>query len=209
MMDFEKIILHCMIYYNSQRIIENFPYTEAMIADQVKPYASCIWEWSKSQIGANLINVGSRELMLTLLPRTVGKFGRTGLKVNKLRYHCKGYTEQYLTGGIVTVAYNPEDVTSVWVIENGVYTEFTLIESRFKGKDLVEIQELQSDQRAITKNEMRNNLQAQIDLAQHIEAIAGSVGTHKDIHMKNIRSTRKREQMKNHQDYMKERVNYG
>lgn len=209
MMDFEKIILHCMIYYNSQRIIENFPYTEAMIADQVKPYASCIWEWSKSQIGANLIGVDSRGLMLTLLPRTIGKFGRTGLKVNKLRYHCEGYTEQYLTGGTATVAYNPEDVTSVWVVENGVYIEFTLIESRFKGKDLVEIQEIQTSQRDIIKSAARDNLQAQINLAQHIEAIAGSVGTHKDIHMKNIRSTRKREQMKNHQNYMKERVNYG
>lgn len=180
-----------------------------MIADKVKPYASCIWEWGKSLIGANLIGVDSRGLMLTLLPRTTGKFGRTGLKVNKLRYHCEGYTEQYLSGGTATVAYNPEDVTSVWVIENGIYTEFALIESRFKGKDLVEIQEIQSDQRAITKNEMRNNLQAQIDLAQHIEAIAGSVGTHKDIHMKNIRSTRKKEQMKNHQDYMKEGSYHG
>lgn len=204
MMDFEKIILHCMIYYNSQRIIENFPYTEAMIKAGVKPYASCIWEWGKSQIGANLVNVDSRELILTLLPRTTGKFGRTGLRVNKLRYHCEGYTEQYLSGGTATVAYNPEDVTSVWVIENGSYVEFMLIESRFKGKDLVEIQELQSDQRSIAKNEMRNNLQAQIDLAQHIEAIVGSVGTHKDVHMKNIRNTRKREQMKYHRDYMKE-----
>ena len=207
--DFEKIILHCMIYYNSKRIIENFPYTEAMIADKVKPYASCIWEWGKSLIGANLIGVDSRGLMLTLLPRTTGKFGRTGLKVNKLRYHCEGYTEQYLSGGMVTVAYNPEDVTSVWVIENGVYTEFTLIESRFQGKDLVGVQELQTGQRTMTKNEMRNNLQAQIDLAQHIEAIAGSVSGTTDVHMKNVRNTRKKEQMKNHQDYMKERVNYG
>lgn len=204
MMDFEKIILHCMIYYNSKRIIENFPYTEAMIADRVKPYASCIWEWSKSQIGANLISVDSRELMLTLLPRTIGKFGRTGLKVNKLRYHCEGYTEQYLSGGTVTVAYNPEDVGSVWVIEDGSYVEFILIESRFKGKDLVEIQEIQTSQRDIIKSVARDNLQAQINLAQHIEAIAGSVGTHKDVHMKNIRSTRKREQMKKHQDYMRE-----
>ena len=209
MMDFEKIILHCMIYYNSQRIIENFPYTEAMIADQVKPYASCIWEGSKSQIGANLINVGSRELMLTLLPRTVGKFGRTGLKVNKLRYHCEGYTEQYLTGGTVTVAYNPEDVTSVWVIENGLYVEFILIESRFKGRDLIEVQELQTSQKDITRSVARENLQAQIDLAQHIEAIANNTCDHTDVHMKNIRSTRKREQMKNHKDYMKERINHG
>ncbi len=204
MMDFEKIILHCMIYYNSKRIIDNFPYTEAMIEAQVKPYASCIWEWGKSLIGANLITVESRELVLTLLPRTTGRFGRTGLKVNKLRYHCEGYTEQYLSGGNVTVAYNPEDVTSVWVVENGVYTEFVLIESRFQGKDLVEVQGLQNDRRTITKSEMRNNLQAQIDLAQHIEAIAGSVSGTTDVHMKNIRNTRKREQMKSHRDYMKE-----
>ena len=209
MMDFEKIILHCMIYYNSKRIIENFPYTEAMIDAQVKPYASCIWEWGKSLIGANLINVDCRELILTLLPRTTGRFGRTGLKVNKLRYYCEGYTEQYLSGGTVTVAYNPEDVTSVWVIENGVYTEFVLIESRFQGKDLTEVQEIQSSQKDIAKSEMRNNLQAQIDLAQHIEAIAGSVNSNTDVHMKNIRNTRKKEQRRCHQDYMKEGSNHG
>ena len=209
MMDFEKIILHCMIYYNSQRIIENFPYTEAMIDAQVKPYASCIWEWGKSLIGANLIGVDSRELMLTLLPRTTGKFGRTGLKVNKLRYHCEGYTEKYLSGGMVTVAYNPEDVTSVWVIENGSYVEFMLIESRFKGRDLVGVQELQTSQKDITRSVVRENQQAQINLAQHIEAIANNACGHTDVHMKNIRNTRKKEQMKNHQDYMKERVNYG
>lgn len=148
-------------------------------------------------------------MVLTLLPRTTGRFGRTGLKVNKLRYHCEGYTEQYLSGGNVTVAYNPEDVTSVWVVENGVYTEFVLIESRFQGKDLIEVQELQTGQKSIAKNEMKNNLQAQIDLAQHIEVIADSVSGNTDVHMKNIRNTRKREQMKSHQDYMKEERGYG
>jgi putative transposase len=102
MSDFEKIILRCIIYYNSRRIVETFPYTEDMIAAQVKPYASQIWNWGKSQIGANLIGIGKRELVLTLLPRTTGKFSRSGLKVNKLRYHCEGYTEQYPSGGDVT-----------------------------------------------------------------------------------------------------------
>ena len=204
MMDFEKIVLHCIIYYNSQRIIENFPYTEDMIAAQVKPYASQIWNWGKSQIGANLIGIRKRKLMLTLLPRTTGKFSRYGLKVNKLRYHCEGYTEQYLSGGTVTVAYNPEDVTCVWVLEDSVYTEFTIIESRFQGKDLTAVQELQESQRTIARSAVRDNLQAQINLAQHIEAIAGSGAGHSDVHMKNIRNTRKREQTKNHRDYMKE-----
>ncbi len=204
MADFEKIILHCIIYYNSQRIVESFPYTEDMIAAQVKPYASRIWNWGKSQIGANLIEIGKRALTLTLLPRTTGRFSRSGLKVNKLRYHCEGYTEQYLAGGVVTVAYNPEDVTSVWVLEDGTYTEFTIIESRFEGKDLTAVQELQESQRTIARGAVRDNLQAQINLAQHIEAIAGSSVGRGDVHMKNIRSTRRREQSKHHLDYMKE-----
>ncbi len=204
MMDFEKIILHCIIYYNSQRIIQNFPYTKSMIADKVKPYASCVWEWGKSQMGANLIAVGNRELILTLMPRTTGRFDRTGLRVNRLRYYCEGYTEQYLSGSTVTVAYNPEDITYVWALENGIYTEFILIESRFEGKDLGAVKELQDSQRNITKGEMRNNLQAQIDLAQHIETVAGNACVHTDVNIKDIRSTRKREQRRCHQDFMEE-----
>ena len=141
---------------------------------------------------------------MTLLPRTTGKFSRSGLKVNKLRYYCEGYTEQYLSGGDVVVAYNPEDVTSVWLLEDGTYTEFTVIESRFEGKDLTAVQELQDSQRTITKGAARDNLQAQINLAQHIETIAGNGAGRGDVHMKNIRNTRRREQTKNHRDYMKE-----
>lgn len=203
MMDFEKIILHCIIYYNSGRIIENFPYTEDMIQADVKPYANCIWNWGISQIGANLIDVEVDELMLTLLPRTTGKFSRFGLKVNKMRYHCEEYTEQYLKGGEVTVAYNPEDVNSVWLLEKGKYIEFAIIESRFEGKDLTAVQELQTAQRTITRGAEQDNLQAQINFARHIEAIAGTVRSNADVSIRNIRDTRRQEQSKHHQDYMK------
>ncbi|MCM0757745.1 Mu transposase C-terminal domain-containing protein [Sporomusa sphaeroides DSM 2875] len=203
MVDFEEIILHCIIYYNSQRIVENFPYTEALIAENVKPYASCIWNWGKSQMGANLIEVGAKELILTLLPRTTGKFSRFGLKVNKMRYHCDGYTEQYLNGGEVTIAYNPEDVTFVWLLENEIYIKFTIIESRFEGKDLTAVQSLQTAQRSITKGSNQDNLQAQIKLARHIETIVDNVGEGIDVSIKNIRDNRKREQSKQHRDYMK------
>ena len=98
-------------------------------------------------------------------------------------------------------------MTSVWVLENGVYTEFTIIESRFEGKDLTQVQDLQIAQKTIVKGAVKDNLQAQINLAGHIEAIAHSVGGHTDVRMKNIRNTRKQEQSKYHRDYMKEGVN--
>ncbi len=204
--DFEKILLHCIIYYNSQRIIENFSYTENMIAAEVKPHASAIWNWGIKQMGANLISVDKIELLLTLLPRTVGKFSRHGLKVNQLRYHCDGFAEQYLQGNTVTVAYNPEDVSYVWLLEKGCYTKFTLVESRFQGKDLILVQEIRTTQKTIIKDSQKDTIQAQIDLAKHIETIAGNSKSFLDVNLKDIFTTRKKEQDKCHRDYMKEGV---
>lgn len=130
------------------------------------------------------------------------------MRVNKLRYHCDGFTEQYLSGGTVTVAYNPEDVSSIWLVDKGHYTEFTLIESRFKDKTIAQVQEVQTSQKNIIKEAEHEKLQAQIQLANHIEAIANGAGSSGDVRLKDIRTTRKREQNKNHRDYMKEGVNY-
>lgn len=140
--EFEKIILHCIMYYNSKRVIENFPYTEDMIESDVKPHASCIWNFGVKQPGGNLIKVKEQDLLLILLPRTSAKFSRFGLKVNKLRYKNDAYIEQYLKGEEVTVAYTPDDVSCVWLLENDKFINFDLIESRFNGKTCKEVQDL-------------------------------------------------------------------
>ncbi len=203
MADFERIILRCIIYYNSQRIVDNFPYTEKMLADGVKPYASTIWNYGLNQAGANVIPVDYNTLILTLLPRVQGRFTRRGLTVNKLRYKSDGFTERYLTGGTATVAYNPEDVTTVWLYENGVYSPFTLIESRFNGKGITEVETLKASQKAATKAVAADNTQAKIDLANHIGIIAASAENHGNTGIKGIRDNRRREQRKTHIDYVK------
>lgn len=201
--DFEKIILHCIIYYNSQRVIENFPYTEDMLQNNVKPYSSDIWNYGLEQAGANLIPIDIKKLILTLLPRTVGKFTRKGLIVNKLRYKNENYTEQYLKGSDATVAYNPEDVSQIWAIENGHYMPFELIESRFEGRGIYEVEEIKTSQQTILKSIERDNMQAKINLAEHIGIIANSINRG-NIEIKNIRNNRKLEQNKKHIDYIKE-----
>ncbi len=200
---FEIIILHCIVYYNSQRIIENFPYTQEMLSAKIPPHSSAIWNWNMSQPGANLIPVNKEQLLLTLLPRTTGTFSRHGLKVNKLRYYFDGFTEELLKGGTVTVAYNPEDVSMVWVLMNGTYTKFDLIETRFSGKGLATVQQMQSTQRGLVKDATQDNLQAKIALAEHISTIAANAGCTGTTSTKAIRENRKREQRKQHRDYMK------
>ena len=142
--------------------------------------------------------------MLALLPRTEGKFSRYGLKVNRMRYHCEGYAEQYLKGDVVIAAYNPDDVSYVWLIENSEYIRFELIESRYKGKSLAAVQDMQNSQKEIVKSVSEENLQAKIELAEHIQLISSNADRQADVNLKNIRNTRKREQDKAHIDYAKE-----
>lgn len=206
MTDFEKIVLHCIVYYNSQRIIDNFPYSNDMLADKAKPYASQIWNWSKKQPAANLIKTNEKQLALTLLPRTKGTFSRHGLRVNRMRYHCDGFTEKYLSGGTAIVAYNPDDVSVVWLIDNGTYTDFALIESRFNGKSLDEVQQMQSAKKQMVQAANADNLQAKIDLVEHIRIISNNAAVG-DANTKAIRETRQRERSKQHIDIMEVQSN--
>lgn len=202
MNQFESILLRCIIYYNTKRVIENYPYTAEMAQSRIQPFSSAIWNYGLTQCGADLIPVESEKLILTLLPRTQGKFSRQGLKVNGMRYKHENYTESFLAGGTATVAYNPDDVSCVWLMENGSYNRFELIESRFKSMDLSEVEAIQNSQKELVKSAVEPNLQAQIELASHIEAIVSSVANHRDVDIKGIRKSRQKERNRNHIDYV-------
>lgn len=195
MEDYEKVVLRSILYHNSQRILEDYPYTEEMIAAEVQPHPNSIFEWGKSQLGCNLISVSARQLILTLLPRVNAKFTRKGLIVFGLRYGCeaRNFTEEYLNGGDAVAAYNPESADAVYLLQNGEFIEFRLIESRFSGKNFEEIRELQGKQRAIVGEAVHNNLQGRIDLASHVERIVGGRERIEDVNLREIRKTKKRQ----------------
>ena len=151
-----------------------------------------------------MIKVSKEKLIQVLLPRTEGRFSRYGLKVNGMRYHAEGYTEEYLKGGVVTVAYNPENVSRVCLLEDGTFQPFELIERRFDGKTLEDVEMLKAGCNEIIKNAASENLQARIDLAKHIQDISGRAGKSEDTKIKNVRTTRRKEQRKRHMDFVKE-----
>lgn len=203
--EFEQIIIHCILFYNSKRLLQNFPYTEEMLNEEVKPYPNKIWEWGCRQDGCNLIKVSREQIVFTLLPRTTAKFTRNGLSVNGVHFHNtdKKYREDYLKGGDCEVAFNPEDVSCVWLMEKGSYIPFELIESRYLDKNLTEVQDMKQKQKNLVKMEQGVKTQAEVDLARHIQTIADRK-TGDMASVKNIRANRQKEQGKTHKDFVKE-----
>lgn len=206
MADYEKVVIRSILYHNSQRILEEYPYTEEMIEAKVQPHPNSIFEWGKSQPGCNLISVSAKQLILTLLPRVNAKFTRKGLIVFGLRYSSeeRNFTEDYLNGRDVVVAYNPESADAVYLLQNGEYIEFRLIESRFSGKSFEEIKEMQGKQRVIIGEAVHNNLQGRIDLASHVERIVGGKGRSEDVNLKEIRKTKKKAKEGRHRNFVEE-----
>ncbi len=204
--DYEKVIIYSILYHNCQRILEDYPYTEDMLVAEIKPYPNSIFKWGKEQQGCNLIDVSPRELILTLLPRTKGKFTRKGLIVLGLRYDSqeRDFTENYLSGGEAVTAYNPETADKVYLLEDGIFTEFYLIESRFQGKGFEEIKGMLDAQKAIVEKAIHQNLQGRVDLASHIEKIVNGKEKSADVNIKEVRKTRKRAVKERHRDFMEE-----
>lgn len=182
--DFCKVILRCIVHYNSKRKLSSVSYTQDMLDNQVKPYPNELWNYGKAQLGANLISVDCEKLRMALLPRTTGTFSRKGLSANGLRYKCEGYTEQYLKGGTCIVAYDPDNVTSVWLLENSKYIKFDLIESQFRNKSLSEVENIQTKIKELKSADEDKTIQAEIDLSRHISAIGN---TAKQIHKAEVK----------------------
>ena len=198
MEDFEKILLRCILYYNNNRILGEQILTKEMISSDVQLTANSVWQWSCTQAGANLIPVDNEKLRLTLLPRTEGKFTRQGLVVHKQRYrHCEGkFTERYLNGGKAIVAYDPDDISCVYLVESGLYTRFELILKVYDNLSLEEVMELQAQQQAAKKSAQPQKDQALIDLVASIETIANARGHVGDVNLKGIRQTHKTEKQR-------------
>lgn len=164
-----------------------------MLERQIQPFANQIWNYSLNTMGCNLINVSSEQVRLTLLPRIKGKFTRYGLIVNKLRYKNISYTEKYLKGEDVIVSYNPQDLSTVWIIEDCDFVPFTLIENQYENMNLDDVEQLRKKKQELIASVEEKNIQGKIDLAKSIENIANK-NINIDVNLKAIRKNRKKEQ---------------
>ena len=204
---YEKMLLHCIIFYNSNRVMKAYRMTEEMIDDNLQPIPCKVWKWCCDNYGSNLINVSREVLIKTLLPRTQAIYSRHGLKANGMYYHNPLYYEEYLDKKEVTVAYDPDNASFIYVIENGAYVRFELTQSRYKDKSLADVEEMQKKQRGIVKELQEQKTQAEIDLARNIQLVLDEVPEdRRPKSIKNIRANRKTEVIKQHKSIGKELI---
>lgn len=111
----------------------------------------------------------------------------------------------YLKGGNVTVAYNPDDVSTVWLISKCSYVSFKLVQSRFNGLEVQVIGQIQTCLKTAKNSLVDDFVQSRVNLMNHIEAIAETTERHSEADIRHIRTNRQQEQVKTHINHIQKK----
>lgn len=173
---FTNVILQTVVYFNSKHVVNGFSRTPSMISDNLQPIPCHIWEWCMTHMDA-LREADIDVMFLALLPRANGKITRQGLIVNKIQYSNPDFFHRFVDAGVygkedVRVAYMPENVDVVWLIENGNYIRFTIVNNEFEGLSVAEITDYYSVEADSKKQLHESDLQAKLTLSRGIQNIA-------------------------------------
>lgn len=170
--DFTKIVIHCVLYLNSCRIIQNAQVGEAA------PVAAELWKWYEEQGESMVIPVSGETLYQFGLPRKTATLSRKGIGNNGLWYVSAGYKkllEGKKIGDTVQIAYDPENVSQVYLIDSMNYLPFELASycKQYVGATQTEYQMEKDKHKANHRELERLDTEGRIKVLQNIQSIVG------------------------------------
>jgi hypothetical protein len=101
--------------------------------------------------------------------------------------------DRYLDDEKVLVAYNPNDVSKVWLIEKGNYIEFDLIEKFLRGKTLEEVESIKNEKNKVINDSKIKSVKSKIKIQNVLDEIIDSIDNDVVVDTKNVRKNRKNE----------------
>ncbi len=209
---FTRIIIKCVLYYNTQHYLKTFEKNEQMLKSGVEAIPVKLWDWGIRNSSGALRTFSKETIRLALMPKESGSVTDKGIYFKKLHYTCQKaqeglWFEKARKEGRyhVDISYDPRDMKTIYVWDaNGVDVyPCTLLnwEQRFSGKSLEEVEYEQKVKDFEEKQNERAEMEAQINLNREIDAIVDEAekmapslaGMTKSERLADIRENRKEE----------------
>lgn len=172
--EFEKeILIQSINYYNNEHVLKNYKFTPEMLKENIVPTPKGLIEYAYNTYDLVFQPISPEILKLVLLERTTAKFTRKGLKLtSKLYYFNYDYQNEMLIGKkTVIVAYDSENISKIWMIENLVYIPFFLIQERYQDLSMSDYVRYQEIEKELINQYKESELQAKIDLNKQIKGV--------------------------------------
>ena len=168
--EFTKVVIHCVLYLNSSRMIENGPYKDT------EPTAAALWIRKEQQGRSMMTPIEAEELYRMALPRKFVSLTRKGIIHQGLRYvsaDCKWLLEQTKAGSKVRIAYDPEDVSRVYLVDGMEYHTFQLAEAcrQYAGATANEYQMEREQNKGSRREAQQKDTEGRLKMIRHIQDI--------------------------------------
>ena len=189
--EFTKVILSCILYLNSCRVIEN------RFCKDADPVAAAMWMECEKEKRSLVIPINSEELYRFGLPRTSATLNRRGICYQGLWYvseNYKEFLESHNRGEIVRICYDPEDVSRLFLLNGMNYIPFELSRhsKQYAGATESEYQMKRKAERDSRKESELRDTEGRVRLLKDIESVVKQA----EYRDKNKISTKRMEQAK-------------
>ena len=209
---FTRIIINCVIHYNTSHYLSGFEKNEQMLKAGVEAVPVKLWEWGIRNCSGALRSFPQETVRLALMPKEPGRVTERGIQFRKLFYTCPEakenlWFETARKNGryAVQVSYDPRDMSTiyVWDRDGGKAFLCSLLdwEIRYSGKSMEEVAFEQEKQDLQKQCHERAELESAINLNRAIDAIVAeaekmspaSTGKTKAERLADIRENRREE----------------
>ncbi len=176
--EFTKIYIKLVIQHNNT-IIEKYPMEKDMIADEIAPIPTQLWQWGiKNKKGS--LRIIDREIMrLNVMPKTKASVSRSGIRFKGLFYSSqKAIKEQWFIKNkvrSVNIIYDPRNVNYIYIPEDDgkSYEKCFLLDACIQYKDAIleEVVFFHELNQELIKLKEHENIQKMSNVDKEIEDI--------------------------------------
>ena len=200
--EFIRIVINCVIYINSARIMESYIYTSEMVKDEIASIPNKIWNWYEKNNDSALIPVDDESLYLMSLKRKKASISRKGILYNGIYYKNNRISQilSNIKGSSVTVAYDEDNIKYIYMVQEGEYIKFVIPDEymEFSSYSVQEYKMMTNEIKQRNKILKQNETQKRVLLLKEINDIVSSAVKETDNKksIKNIKENRDNERNK-------------
>lgn len=179
--EYTQILIRCILFYNNRNFLSDYPLTQNMIDEKIRPIPIEIFKWGLQKGVGRLRTMSLDAIRSNIYPKSQATVTPKGIHFGGLYYSCpKAVKERWFSKARIQgnwkmdVYYDPQSVATIYIrIDRQSYEVGSLIEQygmyrNAKAEELVTLKESRRLQEAEFEEDHMNGV---IQLAQDIESI--------------------------------------
>ncbi|MFD1173947.1 Mu transposase C-terminal domain-containing protein [Oceanobacillus picturae] len=208
--EYSRILVRCILYYNNEHYLSDYPLSQNMIEEKVPPIPIEIFKWGLRR-GNGKLRATTSDLIRSVYPTGKASVTSKGILMNGLYYTSKtalkeGWfsTARQRGNWKIDAHYDPQDMSQVYLRRDRKNYEICTLVDQYKMYQSARMEEVTDLNRSKRQQEVdfqEREMNGQIKLAQEIEDIVNNAKEEAKMdlgegtkNIKDIRQNRKEEQ---------------